>query len=177
MMTTATALVLALVAGALAQGQQDHQQHHPGATAPPAQPAPPPAASPQPGQMPMGQMPHGQMPMGHMPMMQQRMQGHMGIPGHMGQMPHAAAMTPATKAYVDAADRMHGPMMQGLQAGDPDVAFVRGMIAHHVGAIEMARVRIQYGKDEQTKRWAEAIIREQQHEIDEMLGWLAKNAR
>ena len=41
----------------------------------------------------------------------------------------------ATKAYVVALDKMHGPMMEGVQASDADVAFVRGMIAHHQGAI------------------------------------------
>ncbi len=67
--------------------------------------------------------------------------------------------------------------MQGLQAGDPDVAFVRGMIAHHWGAIDMARVRLQYGKDEQTKNWAENVIRDQQREIAEMEEWLKNKAR
>jgi uncharacterized protein (DUF305 family) len=67
-------------------------------------------------------------------------------------------------------------MMEGLKAADPDVAFVRGMIAHHQGAIEMAKVRLQYGKDEQTKKWADDVIREQQREIAEMQDWLKKNA-
>ncbi len=196
LMMTTTALVLALATGARAQAPQDHQQHHPGATAAPAPAAPPTApGGTQPGQMPLGQTTQG-MPehcrsmmqgmQGCMPMMQQMMQGRMGTPAP-GGMDHGsmapgtpaqpAAMTASTKAYVDAADRMHAPMMQGLQTADPDVAFVRGMVAHHLGAIEMAKVRIQYGKDEQTKRWAEAIVREQQREIDEMLGWLARNAR
>ena len=34
---------------------------------------------------------------------------------------------------------MDGPMMQGIQADDPDVAFVQTMIPHHQGAIDMAR--------------------------------------
>ena len=116
--------------------------------------------------------------------MQQMMRGRMGqggaMPGQMeqgGAMPgKSASMSEAATAYADAAGRMHLPMMQGLQASDPDVAYVRGMIAHHQGAIEMAKVRLLYGKDEQTKTWANNVIRDQQREIEEMESWLTKNA-
>ena len=86
-----------------------------------------------------------------------------------------ANASPATKAYMDAMDKMHGPMTEGAQASDADVAFVKGMIAHHQGAIDMAKVRLQYGKDPQTKKWADDVIREQAREIDEMQAWLKKN--
>jgi uncharacterized protein (DUF305 family) len=194
---TTSVLLALLSAGAFAQTQQqEHQEHHPAgapaqAQTPPAAPAPPaatqapPAASPpMQGQMPMGQMMQGMpeqcrammqnMPQGCMQMMM--MQGRMGgaMPGAQGQVPSQSA---AGKAYVEAAERMHAPMMEGLQAGDPDVAFVRGMIAHHQGAIDMAKVVLQYGKDDQTKKWGADVMREQQREIDEMQNWLKKQAR
>jgi hypothetical protein len=56
-MITAAALLSGFSSGVLAQGQQDHEQHHP--TSPPtqAQPAQPPGqTTPGGGQMPMGQM-------------------------------------------------------------------------------------------------------------------------
>lgn len=204
LLMTAT-LVLGLSAGVLAQAQPD--PHHPDgapsqtqsapALAPsqgqatPAPASPPEATPPVSGQMPMGQMMQGMpeqcrsmmqsIPQGCMPMMQQMMQGRMGTaPGGAAMTNMAAqpsASSASSKAYLDAADRMHAPMMQGLQAADPDVAFVRGMIAHHQGAIDMAKIRVQFGKDEQTKKWAEVIIREQQREIDEMQEWLKKNVR
>lgn len=186
--------------GAFAQTQQQgHQEHHPGGAptqtqTPPPSPAPtpppattqaPPAAgtSPQ-AQMPMGQMMQGMpeqcrsmmqnMPQGCMQMMQQMMQGRMG-----GSMPGMAAQpadqSAATKAYREAGERMHGPMMEGVQTSDPDVAFVKGMIAHHHGAIEMSKIVLQYGKDDQTKKWASDVIREQQREINEMQDWLKKH--
>ena len=121
-----------------------------------------------------------------MGMMRQMMRGRMGqggaMPGQMDQggampgMPGQSSMSEAATAYADAAGRMHLPMMQALQASDPDVAYVRGMIAHHQGAIEMAKVRLRYGKDEQTKTWANNVIRDQQREIEEMESWLKKNA-
>jgi uncharacterized protein (DUF305 family) len=120
--------------------------------------------------------------------MHQMMQGRMGagmMGGGMGQhggqsMSGMSTQTPlpsaATKAYLEAAERMHGPMMEGVQAGDPDVAFVRGMIPHHQAAIDMAKVVLQYGKDPLTKKLAEDVVREQQREITEMQEWLKKNA-
>lgn len=66
--------------------------------------------------------------------------------------------------------------MQRIQTADPDVAYVRGEIAHHQGAIDMAKVRLMYGKDAQTKKWADDVIREQQREIGEMESWLKKIA-
>jgi uncharacterized protein (DUF305 family) len=101
-------------------------------------------------------------------------QGSHGIPGMSAQ---ATPSSPATKAYLEAAERMHGPMMEGVQATDPDVAFVRGMIPHHQAAIDMAKVVLQYGKDPQTRKLAEDVVREQQREITEMQEWLKKNAR
>ena len=57
------------------------------------------------------------------------------------------------------------------------MAFARGMIAHHQGAIDMAKVLLQYGNDAQTKKWANDVIREQQREIAEMEDWLKKKTR
>ena len=72
---------------------------------------------------------------------------------------------------------MNGPMMQGVQDSDPDVAFIKGMIPHHQGAIEMAKVALQHGKDEQTKKWANDIVREQQRDMAEMQEWLKKRGK
>ena len=76
-----------------------------------------------------------------------------------------------------AMERMNGPMMQGVQDSDPDVAFVKSMIPHHQGEIEMAKVALQHGKDEQTKKWANDIVREQQREMAEMQEWLKKRGK
>ena len=61
--------------------------------------------------------------------------------------------------------------------GDADKDFVAGMIAHHRGAIDMAKVELQYGKDSQLRRLARNIIAAQQKEIAFMQTWQAKHAK
>jgi uncharacterized protein (DUF305 family) len=67
---------------------------------------------------------------------------------------------------------MHADMMAVPYTGDADVDFVRGMIPHHQGAIDMARVVLANGKDSEIRRLAEGIVKAQEAEIKEMRDWL-----
>jgi uncharacterized protein (DUF305 family) len=86
-----------------------------------------------------------------------------------------AATSDATRAYVEAMDRMHGPMMDAAGEPDPDVAFMKGMIPHHQAAIDMAKIVQQYGDDAESKALAARIIAAQEAEIAEMEDWLRRN--
>ncbi|MGV8854266.1 MAG: DUF305 domain-containing protein [Devosia sp.] len=80
---------------------------------------------------------------------------------------------PATRAYEAANMQMHEDMAVQY-TGDADVDFVKSMIPHHQGAVDMARIVLQYGKDPQVKALAEGVIKAQESEIAWMQDWLAK---
>ncbi|GAC1401001.1 MAG: hypothetical protein NVSMB68_15730 [Thermoanaerobaculia bacterium] len=71
--------------------------------------------------------------------------------------------------------RMHHGMTAAHASGDPDRAFVRMMIPHHQGAIDMSKALLLYGKDRELQQLAKSIIAEQQNEIQLMQLWLAKH--
>jgi uncharacterized protein (DUF305 family) len=60
--------------------------------------------------------------------------------------------------------RMH-EAMEIAASGDIDRDFVRMMIPHHQGAIDMALLQLKYGRDVRLKRLAQSIIIEQGQEI------------
>jgi uncharacterized protein (DUF305 family) len=81
---------------------------------------------------------------------------------------------PASMAFMEANDRMHATMAIEY-SGNPDVDFIRGMIPHHQGAVDMARIVLEHGSDPEVKKLAEAVIAAQEAEIKWMQDWLAKN--
>ena len=85
-----------------------------------------------------------------------------------------AGDSPSTAAYIAANDIMHRDMAITF-TGDADIDFVRGMIAHHQGAIDMAKVELAYGDDPAIRKLAEAIIAAQEQEIAFMRDWLAEH--
>jgi uncharacterized protein (DUF305 family) len=69
-------------------------------------------------------------------------------------------------------DKMHMAMAAIERSGDADVDFVRLMLPHHDGAIDMAKAELVHGKDAQMRRLAQEIITDQQLEIELMQRWL-----
>lgn len=87
----------------------------------------------------------------------------------------SANASASTAAYRAINDKMHKAMAITL-TGSADVDFMRGMIPHHQGAIEMAKVALQYGNDAKVRALANEIIAAQDQEIGLMNSWLAANA-
>ncbi len=97
---------------------------------------------------------------------------HHAMPGAAAQSPEDS---PATEAFRAASAAMH-QTMDIPYTGNPDVDFITGMIPHHQGAVDAARIVLQYGTDPEVRQFAESVISAQQAEITWMTDWLAKNA-
>ncbi len=83
----------------------------------------------------------------------------------------------AQQAFQHEMDSAMARMMQAMHgpgyAGQADIDFLVMMIPHHVGAVDMARLVLQHGRDPATRQLAEAIIAGQTVEIDSMTRRLA----
>ncbi len=98
---------------------------------------------------------------------------------HSGHAQNGAASMPASassKAYQAANDKMHQDMNIKM-TGDADVDFVQGMIPHHQGAVDMAKIVLQYGSDPEIKKIAQEIIAAQEKEIAMFRAWLTKRQK
>ncbi len=79
-----------------------------------------------------------------------------------------------SKEYNEINNRMH----ENMTVTDKDNAdryFVESMIAHHIGAVEMAELQLKYGTDPQLRQLALDIIKTQNMEIKQMQDWLTKH--
>lgn len=98
-------------------------------------------------------------------------QDHFGHAGHAASM---TAQTPATTAYEQANAKMHADM-DVQYTGNADADFILGMIPHHQGAVDMARVVLEHGSDPEVREFARKIIDAQEAEIAWMNAWLQAN--
>jgi uncharacterized protein (DUF305 family) len=125
-----------------------------------------------------GEMRQGEHMMGGMPgmrgaMMHGMMQG--GSHGGMSAQPKGDT-GPSSLAFHGINAKMHGAMNIAY-TGNADVDFVKGMIPHHAGAVDMAKTVLAFGKDPEVRKLAEEIVKAQESEIALMQGWLKKNGQ
>ena len=86
------------------------------------------------------------------------------------------AASPADKAFAASMKTMM-TSMNVKPTGKPDKDFALMMIPHHQGAIDMAKVELQYGTDPELRQLATDIVAAQEKEISQMKTWLEKNGR
>ncbi|MEO6840320.1 MAG: DUF305 domain-containing protein [Bradyrhizobium sp.] len=98
------------------------------------------------------------------------------IDGHMHhQMSPPMQMPSPGSAADDSFDAQMGRAMERMDrdmmvkpSGNYDRDFAAMMVPHHQGAVDMARIELQFGKDPVLRRLAQAIIVEQLQEIQVM---------
>lgn len=88
--------------------------------------------------------------------------------GQMHHMPSSSTTDDSFEAQMGRAMELMDRDMMVAPSGDPDRDFAAMMIPHHQGAVDMARIQLQFGKDPVLRRLAQGIIVEQLQEINIM---------
>ena len=93
--------------------------------------------------------------------------------GHGAPAPRSAQEPASTREFRAASDRMHRDMAIAY-TGNADRDFAAGMIPHHQGAIDMARIVLRHGSDPEMRALAENVIRAQEAEVAQLRAFLAR---
>lgn len=78
--------------------------------------------------------------------------------------------TPGDKAFAASEAEMHRKMA-AASGRTIDQAYVAKMIAHHEGAVAMAKVALRDSRDPEIRRMAQSVVDTQTREIAEMKAW------
>jgi len=100
---------------------------------------------------------------------------HGNVPGHSVVQPKGDN-GPSSLAFRGINMKMHEGMNITF-SGNADVDFVKGMIPHHQGAVDMAKTVLAFGKDPEVRKLAEEIIKAQESEIALMNEWLKRRGQ
>lgn len=101
--------------------------------------------------------------------------GHQGM-NHQG-MDHSQMMQPtAANPYGPAEMKMHQEMMSAVGA-DASETWVRKMIEHHRGGVEMSRIALAQAKDKEARDKAQKTATMQEKEIAELQSWLRRHGK
>lgn len=85
------------------------------------------------------------------------------------------ALSDMQNNYDKAISKMNDEMQLMLSMNSIDVAFARGMLGHHRGAMDLTKLATRYGTDAELQQLAEQITLTEQDEIDALKKWLASH--
>lgn len=88
--------------------------------------------------------------------------------GHAGH--DMGGSTPGDRAFAASEAEMHRKMA-AASGQTIDQAYVAKMIAHHEGAVAMAKVALRDSRDHEIRRMAQSVVDSQTREIAEMKAW------
>lgn len=93
--------------------------------------------------------------------------------------PDSAKAKPKTeamqRAYANIVTSMNYKIRLGTETALADMAFARGMLPHQIAAVDMAKIQLKYGTDEDMRRLAVQLVNNQQAIIERLRAWLAAN--
>ena len=111
----------------------------------------------------------------------------LGAGAAIAEQPAASAKPPASATMPVVSSPADQTMMQGMKkmqadmaaapvTGNTDKDFVAMMLPHHQGAVDMAKVELQYGRNPAMRKLARDIVAAQDREIALMRAWQSKQA-
>jgi uncharacterized protein (DUF305 family) len=84
------------------------------------------------------------------------------------------SMTPAQMEYHTVMEKMNREMMEGMMDPDPGKSWLKQMIAHHQGAVEMSDIVLKHSKDQDILKEARKTKQQNQKDIGELQAELRK---
>ena len=86
-------------------------------------------------------------------------------------------MSPVQKEFHASMQKMNRQMMDGMMEEDPGKSWLKQMIAHHQGAVEMSEILLKYSKDDDVRREARKTKEENEKGIKDLQVELRKKER
>ena len=86
-------------------------------------------------------------------------------------------MSAAQKEFHAAMQKINRDMMQGMMDPDPGTSWMKQMIAHHQGAVDMSEIVLKHSKDSNVMKEAQKTKEQNQKDLKELQAKLKKEEK